>query len=410
MASKTRPKTAHIPELDGLRGVAVLLVLFFHFSFVFTLVTGPLKGLRTLFTPGWTGVDLFFTLSGCLITGILLDEKATDGYFKRFYIRRALRIFPVYYLALLVCFTVARPWLLPLEGVSPVALLAYLANFSNWLSVNQTEIPAMNHYWSLAVEEQFYFCWPLAVCFLDRKWLPRLVGGVIVLAPIVRFCILSSAGEAEALRRIAYVLTPARADGLAFGALVAMIVRNSTLCAAIVKRSAGAIAAVVFLLVAWFGLKARFHLESAATLAVLYSVISLAFALIVLRTVSRTGTNGLAQIALRMPVLRGAGKYSYAAYVFHMPLMAATEPIFQNLSPQARQLAALPWFLGSIAVTFALARLSWWLLERPILRWKDVLAPSPQTAVELAPETPAMAVPSTGDVAALLRLAARGGR
>ena len=392
MSSHNATKSAHIPELDGLRGVAVLLVVFYHFSFVFTLVQGPLKALRTLFTPGWTGVDLFFIMSGCLITGILLDEKGTAGYFKRFYIRRALRIFPVYYLALLVAFTVARAWLLPPSGVTPLAALAYVANFSNWLSLNQTEIPALNHYWSLAVEEQFYLCWPLAVFLLSRKAIIRLLGCVIVLAPIVRFFILSSPGDSEIVRRIAYVLTPARADGLAFGALVAIILREPRVCAAIARYSTTAIVAMVGVLVAWFGLKARFHLESAATLALLYSVISITFGLIVLRTATGTGTSDVVQRALRWPILRKAGRYSYAAYVFHLPLMAATESVFENLSPQTRQLAAIPWFLAGIAITFLLARISWWLMESPILKWKDVLAPPPPRLGERVPAAHALVV------------------
>src|SRR5581483_8312292 len=99
-----------IPELDGLRGIAILMVLLFHFSDIFGNVHGPFRGLRTIFIPGWTGVDLFFVLSGFLISGVLLNAKESRHYFKDFYIKRVLRIFPVYYAALALFLIGAKLW------------------------------------------------------------------------------------------------------------------------------------------------------------------------------------------------------------------------------------------------------------------------------------------------------------
>jgi peptidoglycan/LPS O-acetylase OafA/YrhL len=371
-------RATHVAELDGLRGIAVLLVLLYHFSVVLTYATGPIRALRTVFTPGWTGVDLFFVLSGCLITGILLDEKGSRDYFRRFYIRRVLRICPVYYLALLVSFTVARTWVLPAGGVPAATSLAYFFNFSNWLSLHGREIEALNHYWSLAVEEQFYLTFPLAVFLLSRKALLRLLTAVIVLAPLVRFLILSTVADPEIAKRIAYVLTPARADGLAFGAIVAIVLRHQRLRAAVLRYSGPALAAIVALLLAWFGVKGRLHLESPATLSLLYTLLAGAYALIVLRASDGAGGAAPVQKLLRLWLLRRAGRYSYAAYVFHFPLLFATMPLFLALSERGRHIVALPWFLAGIAVTFLLARISWSLMEQPILRLKPVLAPSPQ--------------------------------
>jgi len=371
-----RPR--HIAELDGLRGIAVLFVLLYHFSIVLTYATGPIRALRTVFTPGWTGVDLFFVLSGCLITGILLDEKGSRDYFRRFYIRRVLRICPVYYLALLVSFTLARAWLLPAAGVPITTSLAYLFNFSNWLSLHAREIEALNHYWSLAVEEQFYLTFPLAVFLLSRKALLRALTAVVVLAPVVRFFILSTVADPDMAKRIAYVLTPARADGLAFGALVAIVLRDERMRAAALRYSGVALAAIISLLLVWFGVKARFHLESPATLSALYTVLACAYALIVLRSADAAGDRGAVQAFLRWRLLRKAGRYSYAAYVFHFPLLVATMPLFLALSERGRHLLALPWFLAGIALTFLLARISWSVMEAPILRLKTVLAPSPR--------------------------------
>ena len=351
------------------------MVLAFHFSTFFGNLQGPWKALRTVFVAGWTGVDLFFVLSGCLITGILLDERGTGGYFRRFYIRRALRIFPVYYLMLGLTFTLLRPWLLPPEGVPALATGAYLINFSNWLSVNQTETPALTHFWSLAVEEQFYLCWPLAVLWLDRKVLVRLIGVVIVLAPVVRFLILSSAGDPEWLKRMASTLTPSRADGLAFGALVAVILRHPQVAVRLMGYSTASIACVGGGLALWFGLKSRLHLESAGTLALLYSVLGVGYGLLVLRAIWKSGGSELALRVLRKPLLRQAGRYSYAAYVFHLPVLDVMEQGMARLGWGARPEMALIWFVGSFVVTFGLARISWQLMEAPILKWKDVFAP-----------------------------------
>ena len=159
---------------------------------------------------------------------------------------------------------------------------------------------------------------------------------------------------------------------------MAILLREPRFRAAIVRHSTAAICAIVGVLLAWFGLKVRFHLESAATLSVLPTLLSVGFGLIVLRSASRTCTRDLMQRILRLHVLRKAGRYSYAAYVFHFPLLVATRPIFDSLPLLTRQLLAVPWFLGGVAATFFLARLSWSLLEAPILRWKDILAPSPE--------------------------------
>jgi peptidoglycan/LPS O-acetylase OafA/YrhL len=382
---RTRLSGTYIPEFDGLRGIAVLLVVLYHFSFWLEEGPAPLKALHMLLTPGWTGVDLFFILSGCLITGILIDQKGTAGYFRRFYIRRARRIAPVYYLALLVCFTVASPWILPPTGVPRVTVAAYVLNLSNWLSLRQLEIFGINPYWSLAVEEQFYLCWPLAVFFLSRKALVRLIAGLIVLAPLVRFGILATVADPESARRMALVLTPARVDGLAFGALVAILLREPRLRDLVVRNSTAALSAIVGVLVVWFGLKSRFHLETAGPLSMLYTLLSMAYGLIVLRSAVRTGENGLVERILRSRILKKAGRYSYAAYVFHFALMTAVWPAFDRLPPHTRAQAALPAFLCGVGITFVLARLSWSLIEAPILskakgRPSPSFAPTPSIA------------------------------
>src|SRR5262249_15937795 len=145
------------PELDGLRGIAILLVLMLH-------QTEALRdtGWRTFWSFGWAGVDLFYVLSGFLITGILLDARAQEGFFRRFYWRRVLRILPLYYLWLLF-FTVV----LPLSGASLAPLLSarhgqlwWWVHLSNWHFAFGHEVPTgISIAWSLSIEEQFYLLW-----------------------------------------------------------------------------------------------------------------------------------------------------------------------------------------------------------------------------------------------------------
>ena len=225
--ARAAPVSGYMKQLDGLRGLAVFAVVLSHFP--------PHPLVERLLPWGILGVQLFFVLSGFLITGILLRSKdivargaATHGsVWRSFYVRRMLRIFPLYYATLLILFALNLCDVRPVIGYQ----LSYLINFH--IASTGLKVGSTTHFWSLAVEEQFYLCWPLAVYFLNRKALLRLLSAVIVLAPIVRFAILSTFADTELARRIAYVLTPARADGLAFGALVAILLREPRFRAAI---------------------------------------------------------------------------------------------------------------------------------------------------------------------------------
>ncbi len=211
-----------MPELDSLRGVAILLVLFFH-GFGFLFFTAPLPRLAHMFVVatagGWMGVNLFFVLSGFLITGILIDSRSKPQYYRTFYVRRALRILPAYYALLLLLLVMPRTgWLGERQvGWQFVGLSGiYLANVTNFFGV------AMQYgaLWSLAVEEHFYFLWPVVV----RSWSRRAVA----------WCALSITLICPALRAIAYLrgyeygagYTWLVADGLAMGALLGLLSRG----------------------------------------------------------------------------------------------------------------------------------------------------------------------------------------
>ncbi|HEY5944464.1 MAG TPA: acyltransferase, partial [Kofleriaceae bacterium] len=170
-----------IQELDGLRGIAILMVMVHRFW--------PRTGVGVaadVAGTGWIGVDLFFVVSGFLIAGILLDTKGDDGYFKNFYARRALRIFPLYYLFVIGVFIAFahNPEFRERAG-SPIWYLVHLGNVPEGLlglSVPYWIAPV----WSLAIEEQFYLTFPWLVRFVDRRRLTIALVGMIAVAPIIR--------------------------------------------------------------------------------------------------------------------------------------------------------------------------------------------------------------------------------
>ena len=175
-ATATRASTSRVPALDGLRGIAVLLVLIHHFSGIpaagLGVPTGFYREWLRFATIGWAGVDLFFVLSGFLITSILYDAKGPAlAFFKNFYARRALRIFPVYYV-LVVFMLFLLPWIIPGEEAASAKLrdnqlwlwfylrnIQSLADFQSLIGTGHL----VGHLWSLAVEEQFYLVWPMVV-------------------------------------------------------------------------------------------------------------------------------------------------------------------------------------------------------------------------------------------------------
>lgn len=366
-------RSAHIPALDGLRGVAVLIVMLYHFT-----IFGGMEPIswtghvwQALAGVGWTGVDLFFVLSGFLITGILYDTKGSDGYFRIFYIRRTLRIFPLYY-GTLALFYIVLPGLAP--GIAP-AQGAGDEQLWNWLYLSNLQIATQGwggtsahlaHFWSLSVEEQFYLFWPFIVLLLSRRGLMRLCGAIVVLSLLLR-----TAFHITGYELAAYVLTPARMDALAIGAWIALAFRDQRDRARMVSRarSTAALATLALVLMfAWRG-TAKYHDAVIGTLG--FTTLALLYgSLLVLACVEPR----LAKVFEVKP-LRFFGRYSYALYVFHQPIVL--EVVAAGVS-----VAAFPVILGSrvpaqltfaalgIAASTGLALLSWSLLESPFLRLK----------------------------------------
>lgn len=224
-SAKPRESLKHIDSLDGVRGVAISMVLIFHLlwsnSRTGSAVMNFLVGLRG---AGWAGVDLFFSLSGFLITGILFDTLHTGHYFKNFYGRRFLRIFPVYYGVLLILYLVFHPIHFD-QGRQFLLLAGYLQNTPLWWHGLQTAVAQpTDHLWSLSVEEQFYLVWPVLIFFIrDRKKLLWTAAILALMAPVTRILLLAHGASFTAT----YKLTICRADSLLAGAWLALIVRGN---------------------------------------------------------------------------------------------------------------------------------------------------------------------------------------
>jgi peptidoglycan/LPS O-acetylase OafA/YrhL len=358
----------HILALDGLRGIAILLVLVFHFAPYAPGLHVPTVLLDRLYLRvseiGWTGVDLFFVLSGYLITRILYDTKGSKHYFRQFYVRRFLRIVPLYYVALAL-FLIVLPlphsfdWIRKDLRADAVWYWTFLYNM-RVAGTGFLPSGALQHFWSLAVEEQFYLIWPIVVLWLGRKHLIATCAVAIVAALAYRLA-LSSTGYVA----LPDVWMPARMDGLAVGALIALMARVPT-GLALLRRWATPVAVAAALPLA---ILLRYNV---ALSTVAHTLTALLFGAILVLCLPVTPRSSLATGAAS-PILRFFGRYSYALYVFHNPLLwfrpvfslAFIPTVFGSQLP-----AYLLWLAISIGATVAVAVVSWHLLEKPFLKMK----------------------------------------
>lgn len=384
----TSPRAgSHLPALDGLRGVAVLIVMVLHFTMIEP--SGPVESLfKGVVSAGWAGVDLFFVLSGFLITGILCDAKSKHGYFRTFYIRRSLRIFPLYFGFLFLLFVIV-PLLMPTHAeperaVERLMLWGYLGNFA-FASVGWEGMPAhTTHLWSLAVEEQFYLIWPLVVWWASRRQLIRICICAIILAWVTRAVLYLIAADGIA----GYALLPARMDALAVGGLIAVLYREGK--AAALFRAAGPAAiagCMVVLSVAAYrwseGLGTTLNALDIRVQLLAYPAFAVVFAALLIRAVS-SPPSGVLQTLLTSAPLLAFGRFSYALYLIHVPLrdvlrnrIAGQSGLPRLMGTQLPAQAAV--IAGGILLSFVIALASWHLFEKRVLALKErfVYDPAP---------------------------------
>jgi peptidoglycan/LPS O-acetylase OafA/YrhL len=344
-----------IPELDGLRGVAVLSVMLCHFS-IFWLPHSS-EWMKLAFR-GWIGVDLFFVLSGFLITGILIDTKGSRSFFRSFYARRALRILPVYYISLAVVFTMASVT----SGFMAKSLRGeqawYWLYVSNWRTAFGHSYNVLSHFWSVSIEEQFYAVWPLIVFLVPRRKLGWIcVAAVAVSLGLRNLPIVQAIASTHP--DFPYRLTPLRLDSLAVGALVAVALRDERL------KGLAERLAVPVLVVSAAAAASILAISPAPTFPLMvragYTSLALAFG----ACVYFAGTRAFP--ILRWKPLLSCGKYCYAIYIFHFPVGALGAQLLDRV-PAAKAVPGGVKMVAAAACTYAMAWASWHLVENHF--WK----------------------------------------
>lgn len=358
----------HIPALDAIRGLAILMVTAFRFFPAYDDPSLAGRLCTRAFEFGGRGVDLFFVLSGFLITGILYDAKHELHFFRNFYARRSLRIFPLYYAALLLMLV-----LLPAVGLCKSAEFAKGEAYSSWLWLYGTNIVlawqgswclgAYNHFWSLAVEEHFYLVWPLVIFFCSRTAAIRVCVASIVLSIVGRAIWLHAGGSDVGVQ----VLTPLRVDSLALGALIALVARGTS---DLKSWRPWAIACCVLVVVAMFP-PLQLHKRVPPLRETMYALF---FGGMIVLAVT-TSASGWWGRMWNLPGLRFFGKYSYGMYVIQNFLKAAIPPEMM-IAGIAAAIGSIFWsrcaYLGIMSiVTIIGALLSWNLLEKHFLRFKS---------------------------------------
>ncbi len=360
-----------IPALDGIRGLAIILVTLYRFNIGPAYHDGIGGALFGALKFGYLGVDLFFVLSGFLITGILYDAKQQSRYFRNFYARRALRIFPLYY-GFLFAMLVALPailgsrWnLFPEARADQAWLWLYAANFLMGIR-GAWCLGSFEHFWSLAIEEHFYLVWPLVIFFCSRR--QAIVASLVALGISIvgRIVWLRMGGNDVAVELFTFF----RLDGLALGALAALWARGPGGIAPLVRWALVATVVCGLLLIVITPGERRL-------LGLRWTIVAAFYVgMLVLAVASRPSTRW--GKLWRSPVLAFFGKYSYAMYVVQLPLIVLMAPLI-TAEGTCAELGSVFWgrmaYIGIMsAATTACAVASWHLLEKRLLRLKTRFA------------------------------------
>jgi peptidoglycan/LPS O-acetylase OafA/YrhL len=338
----------HIPQLDGLRAIAVLLVLLTHF---WTYPEGY-TFLNRFAAAGWIGVDLFFVLSGFLITGILWDTRGHPGYYRNFFARRALRIFPPYYMVLVLVFVV-----LPLLSTLPEQLesdwwmyFLYLGNFA--LAAGGWQLFLIDITWSLSIEEQFYLVWPWLVRWFSLRRMIAICLTLIVVTPLVRALLWNDSNWMWL-----HMLTPLRADSFAVGALAALGLRQGWNIPALRIFVVGGVALAALIA------SGQFARDSMIAGTFGYSLTAI--------------TAGAALLAamrsrwLSFSPLRYIGKVSYGVYLYHPICLMVMSTVLAKTVPKISPLAdSLVQLVATSLLAVGVASVSYYLVEVRFLRLK----------------------------------------
>ena len=291
----------YVKEFDGWRGLGICFVVLAHYFPVY-------------FIGSWVFMEMFFVMSGFLITGILLDSKSKRHYYKNFILRRVLRVFPLYYLALIILFfLIPASWMqLSYYRSHQIWFWTYM---ENWLFSVEGWPPgkALRHFWSLAIEEQFYIVWPLVVWMFSPKGLVRFCIFLFFFSLIFR----NTGMYVGFVNPFPYVATLGRMEGIVLGAIIAVLSRTNK---SILERFsypvmiiAGSLSIAVFLYAR------TMHMEYSVNYIINYTLVDLFFAGIIVMTMCKNELINLKRL-LNTPILKELGIMSYCIYIFHHPI------------------------------------------------------------------------------------------
>jgi peptidoglycan/LPS O-acetylase OafA/YrhL len=372
-----------IPTLDGMRGLAVLAVLAFHFAWTFpgedpgaavSMADKAAVHLHDFLWSGWTGVDLFFVLSGFLITrGLVAPSKKPLGTrMKMFWMRRVLRIFPLYYAVVVVGTIIA----LVIGGWIPgIAYWLYMQNYV--LAFDDAVMRWTAHFWSLAIEEQFYFVWPIVALVTPRK---RLIPIILV---VIAACIMLRAGitlkghfwDELTTKKFVYRATVTRCDGLLMGALVAVLQRESShpLAYAWRRMRKTVLIATGVALLGLYAVAHGLNDYDRRVMVVGYFTLAVFFA----AGVSLCGDGAISDRMRKFlswrPIV-ACGKVSYGMYIFHWPLVVwlvpRIEKFQEHMGTVPRVGIGLAVIIGATSLMYVAAAISYRFFESPFLKLK----------------------------------------
>lgn len=356
-------ETARTPQLDGVRGIAILLVLIWHWQAAFPVEPGSSTAYAMrLFYLSWSGVDLFFVLSGFLIGGMLIDNRETENYLPGFYFRRAIRILPLYLAIVLLGWLSSAVKILPFDFVPAgqyFSLPLFLTFTQNVWMADEWSIGWslwLGQTWSLAVEVQFYLLVPIVLWLLPKRLLPYFSIVLVFTALFLRCLSYAIFPEGQA-GTIAHVLLPCRMDSLAIGFLVALAVRDGR-AHSWLSRNLGALYllfALLIVLIAVFVLRSwglgHFFMQTIGL-----SVLALFYGVFLLIALSET--RGPIAWLTNLAGLRRLGIWSYCIYLIHGFIPPA---LFGAYGASAEMLVV------AIAVLLLAAFLSWRYVESPLI-------------------------------------------
>ena len=362
-----------IPELDGLRGMAILLVFMAHYlgGAGHIYLKPSIRHVLAIANLGWSGVDLFFVLSGFLIGGILLQVRHSEHYFKAFYMRRIFRILPVYYLwivlyAAIVALGVAggpNPFSLKARDFLQIPYqLLFLQNFQ--FNLYPFQMTWFLVTWSLAVEEQFYLFAPLLIRLLpDRKLIVFLISAILA-APFLRFMAFRYWFPGS---MAPVYLLPCRADALAMGVLLAVGWRSQSFHR-FLHESRRLVQGVALVLIGGICASIRFMVGEPSLLRVVVGLSWLPALYACLLILALSQSDGWVASIFRWNLLRSLGTISYCVYIIHLTLLLVAHRLILGAGPEFYNLKGAAVTAGAAAASILLAMVSWRYYEKPLIK------------------------------------------